>query len=112
MTEPTPTPQYRRKTDDEVAALAKRIYRHEVFISWMLKRQEDLPMVFMVLNFMEKPALDQLVVDNIHFFYEAYSEAGPMSVNGYPTFFSVHYLDREDGARVHAKVREIAELVG
>lgn len=26
------------------------------------------------------------------------------SINGYPIFFSAHYLSREDGERVHAKV--------
>lgn len=111
MNEDQPKP-YRPKTDEEIAALAKRVYRNEVFVSWQVDRPQDLPMVFMILHFLDKATADQLVADNIQFFYEDYREAGPGSVNGYPIFFSANYLSKDDGFRLHAKVQQIRELVG
>lgn len=103
---------YKRKTDDEIAALAKRLYRNEIFVSWSIDRQSDLPMVFMILNFLDKATLGEMVKDNIQFFYEEYRAAGPGSINGYPIFFSARLLSSEDGERLHAKVKQISDLVG
>ena len=103
---------YQRKTDDEVNALAKRVYRNEVFVSWAIDTPTDLPLVFMILSLLDQSTLKRLIDDDIQYFYEDYDRAGPTSVNGYPVFFSCHFLNREDGKRLHARVLEIAELVG
>jgi hypothetical protein len=103
---------YQRKTDDEIKALARRVYRNEVFVSWSIDSPTDLPMVFMILSLLDRATVRRLIDDDIQFFYEDYDKAGPTSVNGYPVFFSCHFLNREDGKRLHARVKEIAELVG
>lgn len=103
---------YRPKTDDEITELAKRVYRNEVFVSWMMSRPEDLSMVFMVLVFIDEAARNWLLENDIQFFYEAYDQALPRGVNGQPCFTSAHYLSRDDGLRLHAKVQEIINLVG
>lgn len=114
MTEPeiaTP-PKYRRKTDDEIAELAKRVYRHLTFVSWMMDNPQDLPMVFMPILFLDEATRRQMIDDEIHFFYEDYDKAGPTSVNGMPCFTSFRTLSREDGYRLLDKVRQIEALVG
>lgn len=108
----TTAADYLRKTDDEIAALAKRVYRNEVFVSWMMGAPSDLPLVFMVLNFLDQASAKQMVDNDIRFFYEAYDQAGPGSINGYPIFFSAHYLSGEDGHRLYDKVQAIRQLVG
>lgn len=108
----TATTTYQRKTDDEINDLAKRVYRNEVYVSWMMNRPEDLPMVFMPLIFLDDATRQELIRDEIQFFYEDYSKAGPRSVNGNPFFMSLNVLNKEDGHRLHAKVKEITELVG
>jgi hypothetical protein len=103
---------YISKTDAEIADLAKRVYRNEVFVSWMMHNPSDLPMVFMPVLMLDEPTRQQMVADNIQFFYEEYSRALPRSVNGNPCFMSMGWLNKDDGYRLHAKVNETAELVG
>jgi hypothetical protein len=109
MTAPKP---YQRKTDEEIGALAKRVYRNEVFVSWMINRQEDLPMVFMILMLLDEATRQRMIADNIQFLYEDYAEAVPRSVNGYPCFMSCKMLSAEDGHRLYERVMQIAEMVG
>jgi hypothetical protein len=103
---------YTPKTDDEIANLARRVYRNEVYVSWMMPRMEDLPIVFLLVALIDDATRKQLIADNIQFFYEAYSEALPRGINGNPCFASMSYLNREDGFRLHAAVERIAEVVG
>jgi hypothetical protein len=104
--------KYRRKSDDEIAALAKQIYRNEVFVSWMIENLHDLPMVFMPLLFIDDDTRQQMLADEIQFFYADYNDASPRGINGNPCFMEMRVLDKDDGHRLHARVREIAELVG
>lgn len=102
---------YQRKTDDEINELAKRLYRNELFVSWMLDHPSMLPRVFMVLAFVDEEAQQDIISNDIQYFYEEYSAAMPMSVNGYPCFTSAHYLSREDGMRVSDRLQQILEIM-
>lgn len=104
-------PRYCRKSDEEINVLAKRIYRNELFVSWMVRNPKDVPMVFVVLGFIDEAMAQCLADDDIQFFYEAYDQAGPGSINGYPIFLSAHELSREDGERLYVRVGEIAALM-
>jgi hypothetical protein len=106
------TDSYQRKSDDEIAALAKRVYRNEVFVSWMMRQPSDLPLVFMPLLLIDDATRRQMIDDDIRFFYEDYDKALPRGINGNPCFASMRILSGVDGDRLHAKVQEIAELVG
>jgi hypothetical protein len=103
---------YQSKTDAEIDALAKRVYRNEVFVSWMMHNPADLPMVFMPVLMLDDPARQQLIDDEIHFFYEDYGQALRRAINGNPCFASMHCLSKQDGHRLHARVQAIEELVG
>jgi hypothetical protein len=106
---------YTPLSDEEVTKLAKAMYRNEVFFSFMIpenQRIRMIPMVFMVVLFMDDITKKQLVANEIDVFYEYMSEAGPRGINGYPTFFSCRSMTRNDGNRVINKYNEIRRLLG
>lgn len=80
-----------KMTDEEINVLAEDIYRDRVFTSDHI-RKEDLNMlhvIFVPLVFADKKWIEMMQKDAPGMIYEHLSEAGPKSVNGYPTFFSL-----------------------
>ena len=103
----------KKLTDDEINALAEDIYRDRVFTSDHL-RQGDLnmlPVIFVPLVFADKKMIEKMQKDAPGMIYEHFSEAGPRSVNGYPTFFSFHIVSQEDAKKVWEKVEQIKKAV-
>ncbi len=104
----------KKLTDDEINALAGDIYRDRVFTSDHLRQGdlEMLPVIFMPLVFADKKIIEKLRKDAPGMIYEHISEAGPRSVNGYPTFFSLHIVSQEDTKKVWEKFEQIKKSVG
>ena len=103
----------KKLTDDEINALAEDIYRDRVFTSDQL-RQGDLnmlPVIFVPLVFADKKIIELMQKDAPGMIYEHLSEAGPRSVNGYPTFFSFHIVSQEDAKKVWEKFEQIKKAV-
>ena len=94
-------------TDTEISALAERIFRNEVFTSaWHCRDAQQVMDSFMVIfALMENDDRKKLAktLEDGGMVWEAFSEAGPRSVNGMPSFFSCHIVDAADTA----KVREV-----
>lgn len=101
-------------TDEEVNEFAKRIYRNEVFTSWMIHKGEEhlIDCIFMPLIFMDDVTRKQLQAEKITHFWAEMSEAGPRSINGYPIFMGMGTLTQSDSERIHAKFLAIRELLG
>ena len=100
-------------TDVEINTLAEDIYRDRVFTSNHV-RLGDLnmfPVIFVPLIFADKKIIEKLRKDAPGMIYEHISEAGPRSVNGYPTFFSFHIVSKEDAKKVWEKVEQIKKAV-
>ena len=100
-------------TDDEINALAEDIYRDRVFTSNHV-RQGDLnmlPVIFMPLAFADRKIIEKMQNDAPGMIYEHFREAGPRSVNGYPTFVSFHIVSKEDAKKVWGKVEQIKKAV-
>ena len=111
---------YTRKTDEEVRELALALFKGEIFTSAHLRNQSDVTMVFMPIalgcfspqgdNNAEK-FIDEVnsrpVIEDIAVVYEYMSKAGPRSINGYPCFTSLSFLNKEDWKRVLEKHKEI-----
>ena len=100
-------------TDDEINALAEDIYMNRVFTSNHI-RQGDLnmlPVIFVPIIFADKKFIELMQKDAPGMIYEHLSEAGPRSVNGYPTFFSFHIVSQEDAKKVWEKVEQIKKAV-
>lgn len=79
---------------DELKQLAMDIVDDKVFLSSYLKKPEDGMMVFMVLMLMGPAEKEKL--KDAALFYEYYDKAGPSGYNGYPIFYSIHWVSNED----------------
>jgi hypothetical protein len=92
------------KTDKELRKLAKQVHSGEVFLS---NKPDIIQMSFMVLMLADPSTLPE----DIGSVYEFMREAAPRSINGYPIFFSAHFLSTAETQKVLQYVKEIEELL-
>jgi len=88
-----------KRTETEIKQLAKDIKNNLVFTDRHIREgdlENMLPSIFMVLLLMDDETSKKLQDDKPYLFYEYYDKASPRSINGYPSFFSLQYLDKED----------------
>jgi hypothetical protein len=106
--------QYRALTDLEVADMARKIYRNEIFTSWMIHQSDEglITGIFMPLMFIDEVTRREMIRDKIAHFYADMGEAGPRTINGYPIFMSMGMLNGPDAKRIHDKYLEIKTLLG
>jgi hypothetical protein len=78
--------------------LADRIYKGEVYCSWWIRKGDEhmLPSIFMPLMFMEEKDRKDLMEQQVSFFYANMNSSAPRSVNGYPIFYEVGYLNKNE----------------
>jgi hypothetical protein len=98
---------YTAKTDREIRELARDWMEGRIFTSddFEAANGTEFGMIFMPLFFADRATLDDLIANEIALFYEYLTEAGPRSINGYPSFSSVRFLNRAD----HGRLREAAK---
>ena len=89
-----------KKTKEELKQLALDISDGKVFTDRHLRDVEDIGMVFMPIPLGAFAKESKEYIDDIGLIYEYWSEAGPRSVNGYPSFFSMTVLGKEDTEQV------------
>jgi hypothetical protein len=82
-------------TDDELKQIAIDLFEGRIFTDRHLKSMEDARMVFMLIPLGAFAEAPPEYIDNIGMIYEYLSEAGPRSVNGYPSFLSLRVLSKE-----------------
>lgn len=88
---------YTNKSYKELKELAVDLAEGKIFSNLHLGEQHHMfQSVFMVMVFMKQEDIDQMIANDIHFFYEYMNQAGPMSINGMPNFFSVRMLNKKD----------------
>lgn len=104
-------PDYVRKTDDEIRSLALQLYRGEIFTSMQIDDPRMIGNVFMPIMFMDDLHKKMLMINGAYCFYANMEDAGPRAINGYPCFFSMMYLDREDAKRLIDKLAVIEEMM-
>lgn len=103
--------QVNRLSEEEIKRLALDIYRDKVFLSSMIDHSKDYMTVFIPLVFGAWENLTRNGHEHLGVFYEYYDRAGPMSINGFPMFFSFKVLHREDCDLVDEAIREIKAAV-
>jgi hypothetical protein len=89
----------RVKSDEEIKQLIMDVVGGIVFCDWMMpeeQAQRMMSMVFMPLALMEQKDIEKLSEEECSMIYEYMEKAGPRSVNGFPGFFSMQYLNRAD----------------
>ena len=105
---------YKSKTDKELKDLAFDIVAGNVFHDQMINPNEDvarmLRYVFIPLSFMKKEQAEEIQKDDIKLFYEYMNKAGARSVNGYPQFFSMQMLSRNDVERLNHHIDKVVEF--
>jgi len=89
-----------KMSNERVKKLARDLVTNLVFMSDKCRRTEDIPLVFFVLYFVEPGFGKKCLEEGIVHFYEYFSEALPVGVNGYPTFPSLHSINLTDYERV------------
>ena len=100
------------KTDEELKSIAKDLYQEKIFCDRFLHDPKtELSMVFMAIALLDKQTAEELMSKKPAFIYEYYSKAGPMSVNGYPTFFSFKFLIQEEYEKMIKYFNKIIESV-
>lgn len=100
-------------TDDDINALAEEIYRGAVFTSNQIRKEDlgMLPVIFIPIALAGPEMIEKLRKEDMGMIYEHFSEAGPRSVNGYPSFLSLHIVSQEDADKVWKKFELIKKAV-
>ena len=92
------------KTDAELRAMAILIEGGGIFTDRHIaavERARMIPSVFMVLPLMEPEQRQEMIDHDVSLLYEEIARAAPRwSANGYPAFWSLQYLSREEVERL------------
>lgn len=104
------------RPEEELKKLAIDIYKGHIFGSWNLKSGNDLRTVFMCFAFMDGKTLKKLGKKNIVHFCEYIDKAGPHSINGLPSFFSMQTISKSEWDFIVPIIEKLqkaeSELVG
>lgn len=105
----SPTPS----TNEELKAVALGIQSNSIFSSGHMSPADmpNLPMVFVPLLLGGRDMSRYIVFNDITFFYEHMSKAGPRGINGMPIFYSVQMLTRKDHQRLHETMLAITKAL-
>lgn len=103
-----PDMEYTPKTDEEILQLARDLYKEQIWACSAIA--DEARMTFLPLMLMEPPQLMQLVKIGAYC-YQHMDKAGPRSVNGMPSFFSMSIVSFSDWTKVFEKYKSIIEAV-
>jgi hypothetical protein len=99
------------KTDEELKTIAKDLYAGKIFSDRHLSGPHEISMVFMILAFLDAEHIKKMQDDNIDFIYEYLDQAGPMAVNGKPTFLSARMLNKDETTKMFDYYKKIKDAV-
>ena len=110
--EKIPKPQvYSSKSVSELKKIAHDIYVGKVFCN----RQVEPSMfgtVFMVWSLLDPMEKKKMIDSGMSMVYSDMQDAGPRSVNGYPIFWSMSVLNKQDDRKVDMYYKQIQEKMG
>lgn len=97
----------------ELSKLAKDIATNLVFTDRHIRECDlnCLSMIFMPIIFGAFSNDSEEFRQDIGMIYEYYSAAGPTGINGYPIFYSMGFLNKEDAKTVWEKVEKISAIL-
>ena len=89
---------YKSKGLDKLKQLARDIVEGKVFHSDCIHEADAhlVRSIFMPLALFKKEDLDRIKDNKISLFYEYMEHAGRRTINGYPMFMSICFLDESD----------------
>jgi hypothetical protein len=96
-----------RRTPEEIKSLARDLVTNRIFLS---NDPEEIKLSFGVVLAFLKP--DMIDFNEVAAVFEYYSEAGPMSINGLPSFFSLQVIHTEDWPAFRAEAKRMMDALG
>lgn len=89
-----------RRTDDELLEIAEGIFFGKVIADWQIEKEEDVSLVFQVINYMTNEQLESLRKQDIGLLFEYKEEA--VGWNGdTPTFLSMNYVSVDEAKKIY-----------
>lgn len=89
--------ELKQKSREELIQLAKDLRAGKIFGDWMIPEAEYTDMVGSVFMLLHFGVMDNFKnVEDVGAAYEYLNVAAPLSINGYPSFFSVRWLHKDD----------------
>ena len=95
-----------RKSDVEIDNLAKRIVKHEIYIT---NSGEGIRTSFPLVLSASSGAIENIT--DCGALYEEWNLAGERSCNGYPMFFSGNFLHKDDLKLLRTKIDEYNKIL-
>lgn len=99
----------RDRTADELKQLAIDLKAGWIFTDRNIKAANLLSVVFMPLGIMDNDQVESLRSDGVGLIYEYLTKAGPRTINGLPSFFSMELLNQSDATKVFGLVAQLKE---
>lgn len=94
---------------EHLIELAQKLHRGQLFTDRHVERIDDVPQVFMLLWLGAFEGWSKEEIMRIGLICEDLSKAGPLYVNGYPSFLSFQILNIEDADKMLAMARKLEE---
>lgn len=104
---------YKSKSDEQIKDLAIKLYKNEIFTSMQVPEHSTylLPSIFMPLMFMDDVTKKILLINEAYCFYADIADSAPRTINGFPMFFSMLYLNKDDTYRLIEKFNDIKDVL-
>lgn len=101
------------KTEEELTDLARAAFRGAIFTSLQVRPGDEklIPSIFLVLALMDGTAREEFLKHKPAMLYADMADASPRSVNGYPSFFSLNFLNIEETNVFMDKYNAIVDAV-
>ena len=96
--------------EEELKKLAVDIVNGKVFTSLHLEG-DDMNLLGHIFTPCLFGALEEIDTSNLGLIYEYLDKAGPRSINGYPTFFSMKILSMADNEKLFEYMNKYRELM-
>lgn len=105
--------EYVPRSDEELKELALGVIAGTVFGTWNIPKHSEnlISSIFPIIIFLDDIERKKMRRDGIIHFYEWKSKAGPLAINGYPTFLSAHSLNAGDTDRLNKKIAQIRKAL-
>ena len=87
------------RDDKELKKIAMDLADGKIFTDRHFSQREAetlAQMVFMPLALMDEQQVPLFMAEQPHLIYEYYDKAGPRAINGYPMFFSMQWLRKDE----------------
>lgn len=99
--------EVQRLSKDQMAKFIREFRSGQIFSSAHIIEDYMILRVFLVLSLGALSKAPDTYINSIGLFWEYIKDAGPLSINGYPQFFSCRMVHKEDWAKIRKTILEL-----